>query len=524
MEDSFLPKEKVNINQIRPNDRVDGYPINTHPFFKKVLELIPGIVTWLFILSPLIFSLLKIPQVLVFYIAFLMVYWLFRGFRFFYGLITGVQRMKRDVNEDWAGKIKKECTEKYKTLNFVYLCPTYHEGEELLRSSLQAVANSDYESKKISVLYAIEEKYCQKQIEIFQKLKIEYGSRFKEMICFVHPADIEGEIVGVKGANINWATRQYVKHLKTKGEDIHDYLLISVDSDWRPHPKLLSAIAYKYMTTPNPDHKFYASAIHTFNNNLWKVPSLIRAFSTTSTLVILHNWVVSRVNETFSAYVANLKTIDETGYWAPDIQNDDTAFYWNALVRYNGDFKGVPVFIPTYSDAVENETYVKTHKSLYKQQHRWGWGVIVFPITIAALLENKHIPFLKKLSILEVLLENRLIYLTVVYLLTLGLPLLNILSSEYVYSSASFNLPKLMSYLMTALMFLNLPVIIIRKILYPKHAKWNIFRHIWDYIETFLITINMLTFTFIPYIQANTELMLGRKTRKKLYITEKTPM
>ncbi|MCC7289733.1 glycosyltransferase family 2 protein [bacterium] len=522
MEEHYLTREKITLDQVKPKDREDGYPTDTPKWVRKMLELIPGVATWIFILSPLIVSVLGIPEVLVFYVAFLMVYWSLRAIRFIYGLIVGSIRIKRELSTDWISKIKEEFPNKYDNLNYIYLCPTYREGIETLRSSIQSIADSDYDSKKIAVVMAIEEKFAQQQVQSFKILKGEFGDKFKEMISFVHPANIVGEVAGVKGANINWATREYVKLLKSRGEDIHDYLLISVDCDWRPHPKFLSAVAYKYLTSPEPDKKFYASAVHTLNNNLWRVPPLIRIHSSSLTMVILHNWVVSkRTSETFSAYVANLQTIHETEYWAPDIQNDDTAFYWNALIRYHGNFSGVEVYVPTYSDAVENETHLKTHSSLYKQQLRWGWGIIVFPITLAGLYKNKNIPLLKKLDILFVLVENRLFYLTVVYMLTLALPLLNIFSDQFVYSSAAYNLPRMLSTVMTALMLLNLPIVFFRRRISPIPKGWSIFRHIWDFIETFLVTINMLTFAFIPFIQAQTELMLGKGTRKVLYVTDK---
>jgi hypothetical protein len=430
--------------------------------------------------------------------------------------------MERDMSIDWIKKVKEEFPEEYKNLNIVYLPAISKEGKETIELSLKSIAESDFGASKISVVFALEGRFSDIQIPVFQQLKAEYGSKFKEMICFVHPADIPGEIVGVKGANINWATREYVKYLTKKGEDISKYLIAPVDSDWRPHKKFFSAIAHKYFSSENRDHKYYVSAIHTYNNNIWKVPPLVRMHSMTTPMAILHNWVVARrTQETFSAYVVNLKTVHETEYWAPDIQNDDTAFYWNALIRYNGDFSGQEVYIPTYNDAVENENRLKTHTSLYKQQHRWGWGIIVFPITLAALFENKRIPLLKKLDIISILFENRLVYVTVIYMLTLALPLLNILSPKYVFSSASYNLPKLLSYIMTSLMFINLPVIYLRRKIAPIPKGWSVWRHIWDYCETFLIAINMLSFGFLPYIQAHTELMIGKNARKVLYITDK---
>lgn len=522
MEKHILSREKITLNDVKPTDREDGYPTSTPKWLRKLLELIPGAVTWLFILSPLIVSIFNIPQVLVFYVAFLMVYWTFRAFRFVFGLFMGAIRMDRELKTDWIGKIKEEYPRNYEALNYAYLCPTVREPIEVLRDSITAMSKSDIDPKKITVVMALEEKTIALQMDKFKILKAEFAGIFKEFICYVHPADIIGEIFGVKGGNINWATRQYVKLLESRGENISKYLLIVVDCDWRPHPKFLSAIAYKYFTTPNPSKKFYASAIHTLGNNIWRVPPLIRIHSSTLTLVLLHNWIVSKKTaETFSAYIANLKTVHETGYWSPDIQNDDTAFYWNALIRYHGNFSGEEVYIPTFSDAVENETKLKTHTSLYKQQYRWGWGIVTFPITLAGLYRNKNIPLNKKLEIIFVLVENRLFYLTVVYMLSLALPILNILSDQFTYSSASYNLPRILSNVMTALLLLNIPIIFFRRKIYPVPKEWNFLRHILDFFETFLITINMLTFAFIPFVQAQTELMIGRKKPKVLYVTDK---
>ena len=53
----------------------------------------------------------------------------------------------------------------------------------------------------------------------------------------------------------------------------------------------------------------------------------------------------------------------------------------------------------------------------------------------------------------------------------------------------------------------------------PKHYKW--WQRIIEFVETALVTINMLTFGFIPFIQAQTELMFGKQMKKKFYATDK---
>ena len=121
----------------------------------------------------------------------------------------------------------------------------------------------------------------------------------------------------------------------------------------------MSAITYKYLNSFNRYHQFFSSAVHTFNNNIWRVPISVRAYSSSLTLAVLHGWTVMKNSkDTWSSYAVNLKTIVDVNYWCPDIENDDTAFYWNAKIRFNGDFTGEEVYIPTYNDAVENENYV----------------------------------------------------------------------------------------------------------------------------------------------------------------------
>ena len=127
---------------------------------------------------------------------------------------------------------------------------------------------------------------------------------------------------------------------------------------------------------------------------------MIRVFSTMTTLAILYTWVVERsvkslfgkeeiyTRDTFSSYIVNLNTLKKFEFWDPEIPNDDTAFYWNAMVRSKGTFKGQGVYVPTYNDAVENKDYISTHVSFYKAAVQMGVGKISFPITLSVILKG----------------------------------------------------------------------------------------------------------------------------------------
>ncbi len=524
----------LDVKELKAPDREDGYPIQTPRWLRRTLEAVPGIFIWFFLLSPVLFGLLGLEKLFILYISFLVIYWVYRGIKFVISIAIGVRRMKRDLGTDFMQKIKDVNPKEFEEIQYIYLCPVYKEGLDVLEPSFDAWSKSDVGAKKIHVVVAMEERTAKDiQIPNYNILKQKYEKKFGSMQYYIHPKDIEGEASGVKGANINWAIRKYVQNLLVEGKDISKYLLITCDCDLRPEPKYLSAITYKYFTVANPERKYFTSAIYTLNNNIWRVPTLIRVQSSLLTLALIHSWVTEKYEhvsflkgtltsrETFSSYVVNLKTLKDVHYWDPQLGIDDSTFFWNALIRFKGDFMGEEVYIPTHSDAVENETRVKSYKSFYKQQHRWGWGVIIFPTTVAALIYEKEIPFSKKLYVIFAMFRSYIFLTTVVYLMTFGLQILGLVSQDYLYSATSYNLPNAMSFLLTTLLVCNFFIVYYRRKIIPVPKGWKWWRHLLDFGETALVAIQMLSFGLIPYIQADTEMMLGKGFKKNFYATDK---
>jgi hypothetical protein len=513
-----LIKNDISLD-LKPVDRHIGFPVDTPVFFRRWLEMIPGVLTWALVFIPVIGIIFSLTSILVGYFTILVIYWLYVSSRFVYGLWIGVKRTKRDLNIDWISKVKKEYPKEYNELKYVLIYPIHSEGLKTIEPSVAGWANSDVDTGKISLVVAIEEKHAQKCIENFEYIKEKYGNHFREIVYYIHPANIEGEVNGVKGANINWATRNFVNKVHKRCEDTHNYLLFTFDCDQIPHRKYMSAITYKYLNSTNQYHQFFSSAVHTFNNNIWRVPISVRAYSSSLTLTVLHGWTVMKNSkDTWSSYAVNLKTVDEVNYWCPDIENDDTAFYWNAKIRFNGDFTGEEVYIPTYNDAVENENYVKNHQSLYDQQYRWGWGIIVFPITLAGLFYNQEISFKKRLGILWSLLDNQVLLLNVVYLI-IGIPIVSFFYTNFTQLQSL--LPYLLVYISLGATLLYIPIIFLRRQLIPIPSGWTSWRHIRDILETLYISVNMITFGFVPYLHAQTMLLIGLKPKNGLNNTKK---
>jgi len=96
------------------------------------------------------------------------------------------------------------------------------------------------------------------------------------------------------------------------------------------------------------------------------------------------------------------------------------------------------------------------------------------------------------------------------------------LNPNYQYTVFSYNLPRILSYIFFFVMLSNIAIVVYRRKITPVPKHWKWWRHLLDFVETYLITVNMLTFSFIPYIQAITEMMFGRyKFKRNFYVTEK---
>jgi glycosyltransferase involved in cell wall biosynthesis len=519
-----------------PEDRCQGYPKDISKKTRRFWEIFVGLLTWICILLPIIFAIFRLETPFIIYVAFLVAYWAVRTIKFVVGIAIGYRRYQEEVHTDWIKKLEKQHSEQFSKLKFTYLCPVYGEDLDTLEPSFKAFANSTVGADKIDVVFAIEEKKADFQKENFKYLQKKFGDKFRSMRYYIHPAGIPGEVAGVKGGNINWAARKYVEEIEAEGENIEEYLLVTCDSDLRPHKKYLAAVAYKYFENGKErNNYYYASALHTFKNNIWEVPHIIRVQSNMLTLVLLYSWVMDKkkvipfngeevyIRDSYSSYIVNLKTLKDFKFWDPEIANDDTAFYCNAMIRSKGTFKSQEVYVPTYNDAVQNKTYWKSHVSYYKQQHRWGWGGINVPIIFAAMFnDHENFSFWRKLIIFQYFFETQIWYLSIVFVLTFGLTLMGWINPSYNFTAYSYNLAKLMSVVFTFITLLNIPLIYYRRKIMPVPKDWKWWRHLLDFAEILFITVNMLTFGFIPYIQAKTEFMLGVAAFKRnFYITEK---
>jgi hypothetical protein len=506
---------------------VEKYDKKVHRF----LEILPGFLTWTLLLSPIWLGLL-FPQAIIFYLTFLTVFWFYLGIKFTYGAFKGFNIYQEELKVKWYEKLKKleykllpekeTIPPSLKELNHLVIIPVVNESKEILTQSFNSILNQTYPTKQVFLTYTVEEKYSEEVVKNIKEMISSYENQFYKILVFVHPAGIVGEAIGVGGANRTWGAKGTIEYMDKNKIDIKNFIFSSLDADHVLHEEYLSRLSYSYLTNEGRNFKFFTTAVHLFNNNHWQVPVLARVEANAVTLGTISEWAISPdFKETFAAYSCSLQTLVDTNYWDVTLGVDDSVFYWRAFLKRKGNFTGVCHWIPYSADAVESETTLKTYKSLYKQLLRWGWGIIKFPIAVKGFLTEAEIPM--KIKILWTLkqIEREVVLINTVFLVNFGFAIVTLVNPYVKQSNFAYSLPDLISVIMTITLIFLLPATFLRlKMAPPMPKKWGIFRKFLAYLEGFAVMINLLTFSFFPYIEAQTRLMLGKRM-KDLYHTPK---
>lgn len=497
-----------------------GYDFNST--FFKIVRVVPGFVTLSLLLAPIWATLIGKPEIVLYYVAFLSVYWFYKTIVTNIGNVVGFRRYKRALVLDWDAMNKnldwaslpnpEQLPPSFDALHVVILIPFYKEPYEVLRGTLESVKKSTFNLKKVNVVFGVEASAGEPAEDNAKRLIAEYSENFESMQYYIHPTGIEGEAVGIAGPNLSWASREYVKELLARGEDLSHYQVIKYDCDMQIHPKFLSNYVHTYLTVPDRYHSFYSPAVMLYSNNYWDVPVLMRVFSGVLTLALMSEWVVAKkAKQSFSCYGFNLKLLHDIDYFDPKIGVDDTGFYWRAFLALDGNFRGEEFYAPCYNDAVQADSYVKTHVVQYKVLRRWGWGAIVYPMTLQGISNNKKISVKKKILSLAELFRVYNLYSTITFLLSFSIPLITLLNPDFGLSSSAHVLPKIISYLLTLSLLGLFPSRSILEAMYgPPPKEKGILFYLWHFLEQVMLVVFSLTLGFFPYLQAQMELMFGK--------------
>lgn len=497
-------------------------------------RIIPGAIAILLLTLPFWTSLLGIVDVVLLYLAFLATYVLYKSAQTAIANIIGYRNTNRDSGRDWAGDLqdlkvgnlpdRDTLPSNPDDLYHLIFIPIYKEPYDVLKPTFDALATQDYpHMDKVIIVAAVEERAGEEQKKVIRKIKKKYASKFGDIWDFYHPFGIPGEVVGDACANLRWAGVESSKKLAAEKKSSKHTLFTKFDSDTRLHPKHLSALTYKYLTNEKRLNTFFSPSTVIYSNNYWKVPGITRVFFGTLTLGIIAEWVMEKhKKQSFSCYSGNFMRLEKADFWDATTGAEDTYYFWNMFLHLDGDFIGEPFYLPARMDSVEGTSLIGSLRALYKQQLRWGWGVLIMPMAIQGMSWNPKISLGQKISKFGVLFRAYNFLLTTGLLLTLAMPVLTLINGNLEYSSISYNLPKIISYLLTASMIFQIPTkyYIWKYYGSPPKKKSFLFKAYWWTLEPFLMFVNLWTYYLLPRIQAIYEMTVGKQRKKFLVAIE----
>jgi hypothetical protein len=486
------------------------------PTVYRFFEIIPGFLVWATLLGAVVVSFWR-PLWAIYFIIVFDFYWFLRVAYLMVYLITSWKRYRSDITINWLEKVK--ILPRFDNIHHLIVLPTYREPISVLRTSISSLARVSYPLNKFILVLAGEERDHDNFLANAEIIKKEFGNTFAHLLITLHPADIVGEIAG-KGANINWAghrAKELIDELEIPYEDI---IVSTFDVDSCAHPEYFAYLTYTYLTSPDPLHSSY-QPVAVYGNNVWDSPAINRVVANSTTFWLLTDLARPERLFTFSSHSMPFKALVDVDFWQNDIVTEDSRIFLQCFVRYHGNYRVTPLYLPISMDTVYAGSFWRSLVNQYKQQRRWAYGVENFAYMAWHFWRSKDIPFLRKFRYLWNQLEGVYSWATapmIIFLLG-RLPLM-FANDEVKTTLIAYNAPYALQWLMNAAMFgLFVSAIFSTILLPPKPKHHTSLKYIAMVLQWALFPFCMVIFGSIPAIDAQTRLMIGKYLG--FWVTEK---
>jgi cellulose synthase/poly-beta-1,6-N-acetylglucosamine synthase-like glycosyltransferase len=374
------------------------YEKDRHGWY-RVFEIFPGAVTWTLLFMPLILSLINVTFAVIFIVAYLLIYFV-RSVGVDIRALQGYRTMRIHQRLHWnqllteieTGIIDERVAIERPKWHFsnvarlvaqptpvkpsdviqVAMVATYNESREVLEPTIRTILEADYDSKRIILVIAYEERGGERTEQVVHELMAEYGDKFLHAMAVKHPKDMPGEIIG-KGGNVTFAGRKLQVYLEKQAINPLQVILTTFDADNHPDRAYFGSLAYVYCVAPDPLHVSFQPIVM-YTNNIWDVPAPMRVLATGNSLYDIVLTLRTHMLRNFSSHAQSMQALIDTDFWSVRTIVEDGHQFWRTYFRYDGQHEVYPIFVPVYQDAVLARTYVKTLRAQFIQMRRWTYG------------------------------------------------------------------------------------------------------------------------------------------------------
>ncbi|MDO8618519.1 MAG: glycosyltransferase family 2 protein [Candidatus Daviesbacteria bacterium] len=476
---------------------------------ERLLEILPGALTWLALTSPIWLS-FTLPFAVAYLILLADIYWLFSAIRISVLIYIGYNRMQKAKKQDWQRRLETDFPGDWNKYSHLILLPTYKEGLAIIEPTFNAIAASTSPHQKIFLSVGFEEWDDPDRVATIKEFLDKNAHKIGGVFISTHKLQT-GEVKG-PGTNRNWMVNSAVTKLKEKNINLKDVLVTTIDADFVLHPQFLPGMLHKYLSTPLAErNKRSFTGVFLYNNNYWQAPTPMRVIATGTAFWQISEMVGSDKYINFASLSINMQTLLDMGLWLPNKVNDDAGFYWKSYYFFNGDYKVIPHYLPISADTVQDVSLLKTFQNQYLQLKRWAYGVEHIPFIFKQFFTKKDMDFWDKTDKLTFIVWSYFKWGTLALFITFGGLFIPLINPGYAQSVVYYNLSVVSSWILTAA-FIGLfsTIYFNEKIAPPRPANWSRLKRIWSYVQWILVPIILISITTLPAIDAQTSLMLKR--------------
>lgn len=502
----------------------------------RLFEILPAALTYLILLTPIMLAWLS-PKITAYIIVAYLLLWFIRAIGLVIRSLQGWNTLNehkklpwKELNQDldnlqpthrvpkWhARNIRR--VEKYigaqaikpSQVYHAVLIAFYNETRDVVEPTVQSVLDADYDSKKIILILAYEERGGEEIEKMAQALVKKYGRRFYHAEAVKHPKDLAGEVIG-KGGNVTFAGRRLQKYLAKQKIDPMHVLVTTLDSDNRPDKQYFGALTYTYCSTEEPKFASY-QPVTMYLNNIWDAPAPMRVIATGNSFWNVTLSVRPHMLRNFSAHAQPMAALIDTDFWSVRTIVEDGHQYWRTWFRYDGKHEVYPIYIPIYQDAVLTESYRKTLKMQFVQVRRWAWGASDIAYFVnQAFFKINNIPLHKKIARGWRLLEGHLSWSTSPLILLLAAyPMFFFHTSSQSFGYLANEMPQIASQLQRiAMVGILLSLYLSMRSLPPKPLRYRRHRTLWMVLQWVYLPLTSIVYSSFAAIYAQTRLALGK--------------
>ena len=498
--------------------RASDVPDRKERTIYRFFEILPGLSAWTTFALIIALS-FKTPVFMALFIIAFDVYWLVKTIYLSLHLRVSYAKLKDNLKINWLKKLEMLPVSDYSLksvsswrdlYHFVFL-PVYKEDYSIVATTIESLLKSNYPKDRIAVVLCYEGRAGEETEKVIREVESNFKDAFFKFICIKHPDNLPGEMRG-KGSNTAYAAKIVKEDIIDKLDLKYENIMISnFDVDTVSFPEYFGILSYTFLTTANPLRASY-QPVPLYINNIWEAPSFARVVAFAATFWHTIKQEKSETATTFSSHSMPLQALLDVGYWQKNMVSEDSRIFWQCFLRYNGDYRVVPLYYPVSMDANVTSSTWQTLINVYKQQRRWAYGAENVPYFLYGFRRNKKISLYKRWYFGFIAGEGNHSWATnAILLFALGWLPVVVGGAAFNQTVLSFNLPFLTRMILTlSTVGLVSSAILSMVLLPPKPPKFGKLKYLWMMIQWLLFPATTIFLGAIPAIDAQTRLMLGK--------------